>query len=107
MARRKTGRTPKEPSHTVSFRVDARTFKRLDAAAEELAMSPGAYARKLLVDGLEDHVRAQLLEEVAQTHQAVTGLRNDIASALEMVLLNLTDAGKDDVQAWISKNLRR
>lgn len=106
-SRKKPGRTQKEPTHTVSFRVDARAFKRLEAAADDLAMSPGAYARKLVMDAMEDHVRAQMLDEMAQTREAVNGLRNDLASTLEMVLLNLTDADEAHVQEWVTENLRR
>ena len=107
MQTRKRGvRTPKEPSHTVSFRVDARTWKRLEREADSYNLSAGAYARKVMTDALEDHHRAQMLETATETQQQITKLRSDVATALEMVLLNLTTATKDEVRAWITKNLR-
>lgn len=70
-------------------------------------MSSGAYARKLVVDLLEEHRHAQLLDASAETRKDVAELRGDIATALEMILLNLTSAKKEDIRAWITENLRR
>lgn len=100
-------RPAREPTQTISFRVDARMYRRLEEAAEKVHMSPGEYARKMVGDSLDDHVHARLLEEAVETHQAVSRLRSDLATALETLLLNLTTADRDEIRQWVSEQLRR
>ena len=82
-------------------------LKRLESSASKFNMSGGEYARKLVVDLLEDHRHAQLLDEAKRTQNGISELRGDIATVLEMILLNLTSAKKDEIRAWITENLRR
>lgn len=105
-SRKRPMRTRREPTVTVSFRVDGRTMKRLESEAAQFNMSGGEYARKLVTDLLEDHRHAQLLDEANRTRKDIDELRGDIATVLEMILLNLTSATKEQMRAWISEHLR-
>ncbi len=108
MSRREPDARATRPStQTVSFRVDGRTYKRLESDAERRALSPHAYARQLVEDVLADAERERLREEVATNRKEVLALREDLATVLEMILINLTKSSEEDIRTWVSRNLRR
>jgi hypothetical protein len=97
----------KPPTYTISFRVDGRLLKRLEADASSCNLSLHADARRLVQEVLEDTERERVREEIAATRAEVAQLREDLATALEMILLNLTQVGEEEIRAWVSRNLRR
>lgn len=104
--RKKRAKTAKEPTCTISFRVDERARKQLDEEASSFGMSRGAYARRLVLDVLEDAEREQIREEIQDVREEVSRLRDNLASVLEMLLLNVAKVKEEDVRRWVSENLR-
>lgn len=100
--------TKKSASEPVSFRLARPLHERL--AGEAIARgidSPDLYARALVVGVLQDETRLQLIEELHAVREDLRRLRADVATALEMTLINVGNAPTDRVQEFVSKNLRR
>lgn len=95
-------------SQTVSFRLRGASLTRLQKLAEDEGVSLGDLARRLVVGVLHDEDRLRVLEEVEAVRRELGTLRSDVATSLEMVLLNITRTSTpDEVRAWVTKNLRR
>jgi len=96
----------KAETYTISFRVDGRVLRQLEEGASQNEISVHAYARRLVQEILEDTERERVREEVQGVQQQVARLRDDVATALEMVLINLTSAEEEEIKAWVTRNLR-
>lgn len=92
----------------MSFRLPRALHARLIELAEEAELTPSEHARALLVGCLQDEERLRVLQETTALREEVRMLRGDVATSLEMVLLNVTKASDpDEVRRWVSENLRR
>ena len=177
MKRLGEGRRAKNPTYTVSFRVDGVTMEQLEEGAQKEDLSLHSYARRMMLETLLDTERERVREEVEAVGAEVTdlreqmaglqttltdlaqrvagpgeappppavgtgdlwehlaaleqgltdlaqevlrqrspggpllgeveSLREDLAATLEVLMLNLTQAGEEEVTAWVSRNLRR
>jgi hypothetical protein len=97
----------KRPTFTVAFREDAYYLGLLERGAAVYGISVHEYARQRLNELLDRQEETRLLEETSQTRAAVFELREDMARALEVLLVNLTSAGPEAIRDWIGQNLRR
>lgn len=94
-------------SEAISFRLGGALLNQLEAQANaDGNKSRGEYARKLVVSVLQDEARLQLLEESRALREEVDKLRRDLATTLELVLLNIGRVPQQQVQDFVSKNLR-
>ena len=101
---------PRSPraSRSISFRLSGALLDRLAQLAADGNLSLGDAARQLLTSALQDEDRLRTLEELGRLRHDVEGLRTDLASSIEMVLLNLPGgANPDEVREWVTNNLRR
>lgn len=118
----------------VSFRLDESYGQRLREEAERYGMSTGEYARRLVLDALEDTERhqlreairelreqsarttqetAQLREQSVRTASEVTQLRKDVARLREglgkgvaaLFVLVDEDMTKDQARTWVKNNI--
>ena len=81
---------------------------RLSALAEAEGVSVGEKARELVTAVLQDEDRLRVLEEVHGVREQLDRLRSDVATSLEMILLNVgKDVSADQVRDWVTNNLRR
>lgn len=81
---------------------------RLAALAEAEGVSIGEKARELVTAVLQDEDRLRVLEEVQGVRERLDRLRSDVATSLEMILLNVgKDVSADQVRDWVTNNLRR
>lgn len=93
-------------STPVNFRLSAPAARRLAAAAARHGLSPGTYARRLVLEGMDDTAGRQALDELAAVREQLARLRADLA---RVAVALLTDAGKaelDDAEAWARDHLR-
>ena len=98
---------PQKDSETVSFRMSGALLARLTEEAAARGVSRGEHARNVLITALQDEHRLQVLEDIHTLRGELQRLRTDVASTLEVVLLNLAKVDQRDVTEFISKNLRR
>jgi hypothetical protein len=94
-------------SEAISFRLGGALLNKLEEEAKaDGNKSRGEYARKLVMSVLQDEARLQLLEESRGLRDDVHRLRKDLATTLELVLLNIGRVPQEQVQDFVSKNLR-
>lgn len=95
-------------SKSLSFRLSGALLDRLAALAEAEGVSVGEKARELVTAVLQDEDRLRVLEEVHGVREQLDRLRSDVATSLEMILLNVgKDVSADQVRDWVTNNLRR
>jgi hypothetical protein len=94
-------------SSTVSFRLRGALLEGLQKRAEEQGVSAGELARRLVIGVLQDEDRSRVLLELETVRQELSRLRSDVATSLEMVLLNVGSSSPDEIRAWVGKNMRR
>lgn len=103
----KRGVRRKRQTYTVGFRLDAFYLGLLERGASVYGISVHEYARQRLIELMDRQEETRLLEETTQTRVAVFELREDVARALEVLLVNLTSARPEAIRDWIAQNLRR
>lgn len=96
-----------ESMEGVGFRLDAFYRQQLETRGAAEGLSAGEYARRLVVRALEDPAGESVTRDLAALREEMTKLRADMASSLEMILLNLTAAKPEEIKAWVSQHLRR
>lgn len=106
--RPKVGSKPRTgPASHVGFRLPDRLFDQLRERAERDGKSPGEYARRLVASVLEDEERKQTAVQLQAVQQELASLRADVATTLEMVLLNTVKVSPESVKKWVTEKLRR
>lgn len=96
-----------ERTTTVGFRLPRPYDRILSEEAARHTLSPGAYARLLVIDALADADRARLFEETGSIRAALDRLARNLETALVALLC---DAGKAEVsqaQEFVREHLRR
>lgn len=89
----------------VAFRLPPAEHKQLVAEAEASGLSPGTYARQLVLRGLTDHSTAELLAEMESLRRRVIRLQSDLATAVVAILADAGKATVDEAQAWVDSHL--
>lgn len=95
------------PTPTLSFRFGGALRRRLEDEASDLGISPGEHARRLVAATLQDENRLEVLRQIDELKGELSKLRSDLASTVEVVLLNVTQTTPDQVKKWVAENLRR
>lgn len=94
----------------ISFRLDLEGRKRIDERAERLGVRASDFARKVVLDSLDDESElAQLKMKVASLEDAVFGLREDLAVAVKALLVTKGSeqvVTPDQAEAWVNTNMR-
>ena len=101
---------PPDKRHVVAFRVSTADHAALRDLAEDHSDSPGRFARHLVLERLRlggvsnatdssevDETLAGLLEEIGALRADTLRLRRTLVAVLELVLLNLTEASREQV----------
>ncbi len=97
----------KKVSYPISFRVDNATLAHLEKGAARYGISVHEYARQRLLELLERADETRLLGEAQATRQSVEGLRGDVATTLEVILLNTTQSEPERIRDWVNTHLRQ
>lgn len=94
----------------ISFRLDPEHRKRIDERAERLGVRASDFARKVVLDSLDDESElAKLRMKVTSLEDAVLGLREDFAVAVKALLVTKGSeqvVTPDQAEAWVSSNMR-
>jgi hypothetical protein len=101
-------RYQKDTLFPLSFRVDTKHLTMLEEGASRLGISVHEYARIRLYDELDSKREEEILAKQRRAEAQLELLREDVASSLEIILLNtLGGAKEEDIRQWVSIHLRR
>jgi hypothetical protein len=90
---------------SVGFRLSPPTARRLAAEAAEHGLTPGTYARRLVLAALADDARRQA-DELAAVRAELARLRADLARVAVVLLADAGKAEGHEAEAWARENLR-
>src|SRR5262249_10305189 len=99
--------TMKETTTPVGFRLNEPDRKRLTEAAAQLGLSPGAYARRLVLESLDDENHRQILTELTELRDAVARLHQALAAATATMLVWAGKASAEEAEEFVRSNLRQ
>ncbi len=95
---------------TVGFQLDEEYLERLEKEAAKLQMSAGQYARRLVMDALDDTERKVIKEEISDLNENVEDLRECLAVSVEAILATLGSEkkviSKERAREWVDENIR-
>lgn len=95
-----TGSTIAEPADTVAFRLDPAYFSRLETEGSNHGLSSGQYARRLVIQSLEDTRLEQIRTEIKE-------LREGLTEMFYLVLVHKMGASESEADEIVSTLGRR
>jgi hypothetical protein len=93
----------REVKKTVAFRLEPEILNRLCVKAKELGISPGSYARLLVIDGILSD--SSLLEELREIVERQERHERNLKTATVALLVDAGKASVDDAEAFVRENL--
>jgi len=93
---------------TISFRLPDVYMAELVTRAQKQRVSPGEFARQVLIEYLDDEKREQMEAELGALKAEIAFFRTDFATAVEALLV-LAGAGSVkplEAQHWVEERLR-
>lgn len=101
--------TARKLPQTVSFRLPDEYMTEVVTRAQKGQVSPGEFARQVLIDHLDDARREQLETEMSALKAEIAVFRGDFATAIEALLV-LAGTGSIkplEAQHWVQERLRQ
>lgn len=92
-------------TQTVSFRLPTVFANQLTQRGAEQHMSPGEFARRIVLDALGDTSGQQTREELAELREGLERIREDLATAAAALLVNAGKVSADEAQTWVRETL--
>jgi hypothetical protein len=89
----------------VSFRLPAKYKQALADRGKELGLSPGEFARKVIIESLNDDFHTHVFEELARIFREVQTGRDDLATVAKALMVTAGHQSEEEVQAWINEAL--
>lgn len=99
--------SPRNGSSTVSFRLSGALLQQLAESAKASGASLGEQARELVLGALSDVTHRATLAELALVREEVQRLRADVATTLELLLLNVANLSEEEVKRFVRTNLHK
>ena len=93
----------KEAKKTVAFRLEPEMLSLLSDKAKQLGVSPGCYARLLVIDGLLSD--SSLLEELRDIVERQQRHERHLKTATVALLVDAGKASVEDAEAFVRDNL--
>ena len=90
----------------ISFRLNENYLEHLKREAAKYGMSAGDYARRMVIDTLEDGERKKTQDQMRELKREIAELRDDVATTALALLVGAGKVGKDEAQIWVRENLK-
>ena len=91
---------------TVGFQLDADYLGKLEREAAKYGdLSPGQFARRIVMNYLDDSERGRIRDRLSDVQQTVELLRVGVADGIEALLIQ-TGMPKDEAQEFINETIR-
>ena len=101
-----TKKAKKEPTFTVSYRLNASYLAKLEALAERHNISVHEQARILLLDTLDNRSEEEIKTDIKRTREEVKDLKLSVAVAFEALLVKAGNVEKETAKEWITEQFR-
>jgi len=95
-----------EDDKPITFRLAKELRASLEERASEAGTSANLLAREMVQAHLADERGRELARQLDGLQGELVSLRSDVATVLELLLLNLTEVSKDDVRRFVSERMR-
>jgi hypothetical protein len=95
----------KDESKTISFRLPATLAERLSELGAVGGMSPGEYARSLIMRELSDTHRVETSRTLADMRGTLDRLREDIATVATALLSKNGPVPTREAKEWVRRTL--
>jgi hypothetical protein len=93
----------REAKKTIAFRLEPEILSRLCDKAKELGVSPGSYARLLVIDGILSD--SSLLEELREIVERQDRHERNLKTATVALLVDAGKANVEDAEAFVRERL--
>jgi hypothetical protein len=93
----------KEPKKTVAFRLEKEILALLTTKADELGVSPGAYARVLVTEALLG--QSYLLDEIRELSERQLQHEKHFRTATVALLVDAGKANVEEAQAFVREQM--
>jgi len=90
----------------ISFRLDEHYIERLKKEADRYGMSPGDYARRLVLDALENVEEKRVEDSLQAIKREIGELRTDFATSVLALLIGAGQLDHEDAKDWVRENLK-
>jgi hypothetical protein len=99
-------KTKKEPTFTVSYRLNTSYLAKLEAIASRHNLSVHEQARILLLDALDNESEEEIKTGIKRTREEIQDFKLSVAVALEALLVKAGNVEKETAKNWITENFR-
>ena len=96
----------KKNPQSIAFRLDEEYRDRLEKLAEENRVSPGQFARMIVISALEDSERLALRRDLEEMKSAVANLRRDLKNVALALLVGAGKNTAEQANKWAKTHLR-
>ena len=101
-----TKKAKKEPTFTVSYRLNASYLAKLEALAERHNISVHEQARILLLDALDNNLEEEIKTDIKRTREDIKDFKLSVAVALEALLVKAGNVERETAKVWITEQFR-
>ena len=91
-------------SKPVGFRLPPAFARKLATEAAKRDLTPGTYARRIVLDALAGDA-ARVADELAAARQELARLRADLRRVTVVLLADAGNAELEQAEAWVRENL--
>ena len=89
----------------VSFQLEESYLKRLEKEAAYFKVSGGQYARRLVIDALDDTATERLEKRMAMLETEMVQLQQSLALAVQAILVTAGNMPLEDAKDWTERNI--
>ena len=97
----------KQPTFTISFRLDAAQVADLEKRAARHKISIHEEARSIVLDVLNDTERDEIRDEVSGARDDIKSLQMKLADAVEALLITAGNYPKEKAREWTTDIIRQ
>jgi plasmid stability protein len=97
----------KQPSYTISFRLDAGQVADLEKRAARHKISIHEEARSIVADILNDTQRDEIRDEISGARDDIKSLQMKLADAVEALLITAGNYPKEKAREWTTDIIRQ
>ena len=95
----------REQPKSIGFRLDREYRALLESAAAGYGVSPGQYAKRLVIDALNDSERVLIRDDLQRLLKELGSLKRTVANSVLALLVSAGKLTKSEANDWAKKFL--